>query len=344
MKPSNVLVTLPVSVIVPVWNGADTLGACLQALLAQSAQAASYEVIVVDDGSGDGSGKIAAQFGVVVIRQEHAGAAAARNRGVRHAQGEILLFTDADCEPLPDWIEQMLEPFADPDVMGVKGVYRTRQRSLVARFTQAEYHEKYGRLARSEWIDFVDTYSAGYRQDAFREHGGFDPTFLLDEDQEFSFRLAASGYGLKFAPGAAVYHQHPATAWDYAWRKVRLARWKVWVSMVHPAKVIRDSYTPWTQKAQIAALLLTTMSVVLAVLGVIPWLFVLASAVMGLVFSVPLVVSSRQQGWLVVIIAPAMIGLRALALATGLVWGIVDRILKKPSLWISQITKRRGDK
>jgi GT2 family glycosyltransferase len=148
---------------------------------------------------------------VTVIHQEHAGAAAARNRGARQARGQVFLFTDADCEPAHDWIEQMLAPLADPEVMGVKGLYRTRQRSAVARFAQAEYEEKYDRQKRVEQIDFVDTYAAAYRRGVFGAHGGFDPEFLLDEDQEFSFRLARAGCKLVFNPAAVVYHQHPGT-------------------------------------------------------------------------------------------------------------------------------------
>jgi len=320
------------SVIVPVRNGSDSLAACLQALLAQTGGAGQYEVIVVDDGSSDASGQIAAQHSVHVVRQKHAGAAAARNHGAMEAQGKILLFTDADCEPLPDWIEQMLAPFADPHVAGVKGTYRTRQRSLVARFAQAEYEEKYDRLTRSEWIDFVDTYAAAYRRSTFWEHGGFDPRFLLDEDQELSFRLAEAGMKLAFAPGAVVLHRHQATVWGYVWRKVQLARWKVRVSMLHPTKAVRDSYTPWTQKAQVVLLVVAMMGLVAATLGVVPWSIVAVAAALGLAVTLPLLAKAQQQGWLVVVIAPAMTILRALGLAAGLVWGIVEQGLK-PTSW-----------
>ena len=98
------------SVIVPVYNGAATLGGCLRALAQQTLPRAWYEVIVVDDGSADESAAIAAREGVCVLRQEHAGAAAARNRGACAARADILLFTDADCEPQQDWIEAMLAP------------------------------------------------------------------------------------------------------------------------------------------------------------------------------------------------------------------------------------------
>ena len=309
------------SVIVPVYNCASTLGSCLQALLAQTVDAGDFEVIVVDDGSTDGSASVAARYGATVIRQDHAGAASARNRGAQQARSAILLFTDADCEPLPNWIEQMLAPLVHADVVGVKGVYRTRQRAPVARFAQAEHEEKYDRLARAGQIDFVDTYAAAYRRDIFLAHGGFDPEFLLDEDQEFSYRLAKAGHRLVFAPLAAVYHRHPSTIWAYTWRKARIGRWKVWVHARHPGKAVRDSYTPWTQKAQLVLLPLACVAGMSATLALVPVSFVAILALLGLVTAVPLTIRADRQGWQVAMIAPGLILLRALALGLGLMWG-----------------------
>lgn len=312
------------SVIVPVHNGAETLAACLDALSSQTVEASRYEVIVVDDGSTDGSAEVATRHGAAVVRQEHAGAGAARNHGVEQARGGILLFTDADCQPQPDWIQQMLAPFSDPDVAGVKGVYGTRQRSLVARFAQAEYEEKYERLVRQEQIDFVDTYAAAYRRDVFAAAGGFDPRFprALVEDQELSYRLAEAGHKLVFAPAARVYHQHPATIWQYARRKAHLGRWKVRVHARHPARAVRDSYTPWTQKAQLALLPLVVGCAIAAALGLVPWIVVAGLAGLGLLSTIPLLRQAARLDRLVLLAAPALVLLRALALDLGIAWGI----------------------
>ena len=314
--------SLLASVIVPVFDGAQTLDLCLQALSAQTIESERYEVIVVDDGSTDGSAEVAARHRVEVIRQEHAGAAAARNRGAEQASGQVLLYTDADCEPAPDWIEQMLAPFADPEVVGVKGVYHTRQRSAVARFVQAEFEEKYDRQKRVKQIDFVDTYAAAYRREVLMAHGGFDPAFLMDEDQEFSFRLASAGYRLVFQPAAAVYHQHPSSAWEYAWRKVQFGRWKVRVIARHPSKALHDSYTPWTQKAQILLVPLAGMGAMMAAFALLSWPLALIPANVGLLSAAPLLVRAARQGPQVLILAPFLILIRALALGLGLAWGV----------------------
>ncbi len=327
-----------VSVIVPVYNGATTLRACLQALAHQTVPRASYEVIVVDDGSTDASAAVAAECGARVVCQDHAGAAAARNRGACAARGDILLFTDADCEPAPDWIAAMLAPFADPDVAGVKGLYRTRQPALVARFAQAEYEEKYARLASSAEIDFVDTYAAAYRRAVLLQAGGFDTAFpkATVEDQELSYRLAAAGHRLVLAPRAIVHHRHAATPWRYARRKVHLGRWKVQVHARHPARALRDSYTPWTQKAQLvllpaavvaagAATLARPASAARRVFGRLA----VGLAAVTLASTLPLLGHARRQGWSVVVATPPLALLRAAALDVGLVWGLLERLLRR---------------
>ena len=319
----------PVSVIVPVYNGAESLDACLAALSAQHKPIVGVdgcEVIVVDDGSVDGSAEIAAQHRVTVIRQDHAGVAVARNRGARQARGQLLLFTDADCEPLPNWVEQMVAPFADPEVVGVKGVYRTSQRALVARFAQAEYEEKYARLGQRSQIDFIDTYSAAYRRDIFLAEGGFNPEFLRNQDQEFSFRLAKAGHKLVFAPKAVVLHQHPPSLWRYAMRKARIGCWKVRVHALHPSKALRDSYTPWTQKVQILLVPFSGIAAATALLGLIPWAFVAILAVLGFISCVPLMVYATRQGWQVILITPLLALVRALALGLGVTWGLLDQV------------------
>lgn len=313
------------SVVIPVFNGGASLAGCLDALDNQTVDRELYEVIVVDDGSRDGSASIAASHGSSVVRQRHQGAASARNTGARQARGDILLFTDADCEPAPDWIEKMLTRFEDPELVGVKGAYKTRQSSLVARFAQAEFEEKYDRMKRRPVIDFVDTYSAGYRRDTFRRIGGFDPAIRYVEDQELSFRLALAGCKLQFEPAAVVYHQHPVSVWQYCLRKAQFARWKVGVLRNYPSKLVSDSYTPWTQKAQIILLpALACLSLATAA-GALNWRLLLIPAVLGLLSALPLGIRAARQGWRVALVSPVLTLLRAVALGLGLLWGLTHR-------------------
>ena len=322
-----------ISVIVPAFNAAATIDLCLDALAHQTVSPDSHEVLVVDDGSGDDTrARVEARPDVRLLSQAHAGPAAARNLGVQHARGEIVLFTDADCAPAPDWIEQMSASLqAKPatgaaPITGVKGAYWTRQRQLVARFVQAEYEEKYRRMARQETIDFVDTYSAGYRRDVFVATGGFETSFPVDsvEDQEFSFRLARRGYRMVFVPQARVYHLgHPTTLAAYWRRKFKIGYWKVAVVRRHPGKLWRDSHTPATLRVQI--LLVALLG--LCLLGAILWPPLRwGGAVAALLFvatTLPFSYEAWRKDRAVAVATPLLFLARALALGMGFAAGLL---------------------
>jgi glycosyltransferase involved in cell wall biosynthesis len=324
------MVTGPeISVIIPAYQAEDTIDRCLDALAHQTVPRARYEVLVVDDDSTDGTRiRVQAHGGVRLLRQEHRGPAAARNLGVDHALGEIVLFTDADCEPLPDWIERMAAAL-DGGAVAAKGAYLTRQRELVARFVQVEYEDKYDHMAREPEIDFVDTYAAGYRRDVFLAHGGFETVFPVAsvEDQEFSFRLARRGYRMVFVPEARVYHWgHAQDVWSYGRKKFRIGYWKVMVHRRHPDKLWRDSHTPQVLKAQILLAGLATLGLVAGLAWPALWW---ASGVLALLFlltTVPFVRKAWRKDVQVSLVSPGLLLVRALALGTGFAAGLVANL------------------
>jgi glycosyltransferase involved in cell wall biosynthesis len=243
-----------VSIIIPTYNGAKRIGKCLEALTQQEYQG-EFEIIVVDDGSTDETEEVVQQYSQIrLIQQPNAGPAAARNQGARVANGDILLLTDDDCVPMPDWISQMVQPFLEnPELVGIKGVYRTHQRELTARFVQLEYEDKYDVMAKYAYIDFIDTYSAGYRRDIFLKYDGFDTTFPVacTEDQELSFRIGRDGHKMKFIPQAIVYHTHPNSVLSYIKKKYKFAFWKMLALKKNPEKLTGDTHTPQTMKIQL---------------------------------------------------------------------------------------------
>lgn len=320
------------SVVVPVHNGAETIESCLVALLHQSLAEDEYEIIAVDDGSTDGTRELVKSFvqpahgggqSVILLSQPHSGPAAARNLGAREASGDILLFTDADCAPTRNWVEQMIKAFADPAVVGVKGTYLTRQKELVARFVQIEYEDKYDRMVGQERIDFVDTYSAGYRRDIFLANGGFDTTFPTAsvEDQELSFRLARKGYKMVFAPQARVYHRHDVSLGEYARRKFNIGYWKALLTQWHPERLVRDSHTPQTLKLQIILLGLGALSLLAAPLW--PGFLRLAGgmAVLFLGSTFAFVAKAGTKDPAVAIVSRFLLALRATSLGLGFALG-----------------------
>jgi len=314
---------MKVSVIIPAHNAAQTIEECIEALLNQSVPREEYEVIVVDDGSIDGTAALAQSQGVRVITQPHHGPAAARNAGAEQATGEILLFTDADCVPAPTWIEEMTRPFSDPEVVGVKGTYLTQQRELMARFVQIEYEDKYDRMAQQERIDFVDTYSAGYRRDVFLANGGFNTTFPTAsvEDQELSFRLARKGYRMVFAPKARVYHHHDASLGEYIRRKFNIGYWKALLTQWHPERLVRDSHTPQTLKFQILLLGLAALSLLVIPLWPRSLWIVGGVAALFLVSTLPFVAKTATKDLAVTIAGPFLLALRATSLGLGFALG-----------------------
>jgi len=263
---------------------------------------------------------------VRLFKQHNAGPSAARNLGINHSLGEIILFTDDDCEPVEDWIERMTAPFQEEEIVGVKGTYLTRQRELVARFVQLEFEDKYDRMAKDEYIDFIDTYSAGYRKSVLIANNGFDTTFPVasTEDQELSFRLARQGYKMVFAPSAKVYHlHHPRNIGEYWHKKFNIGYWKVVVHLYHPNKLLRDSHTPQILKLQI--LFLGSIGLLL-LLGFIWSPLWWLSGFMGIVFllsTLPFVVKAWSKDPPVAVISPALLFLRALALGMGFTAGLV---------------------
>ena len=341
---------LGVSVVVAVRNAASTLGDCLDALAGQTVDAGRCEVLVVNDGSTDATRQVAQDHRVCCLDVAPAGPAAARNQGAALARGELVLFTDGDCAPAPDWIEQLSAPFADPEVVGARGVYRTRQTSLIARFVQQEYQDKYDRSARRASIDFIDTYSAAYRRSVFLANGGFETAFSAPsvEDQEFSFRLADKGYKLVFAPRAAVYHQHDVSLTEYARRKFGIGYWKTFLLRWHPQKVLGDSHTPLSQRAQLGLLGLAGA----AALGGLAWRPLGWGALAGLVLffasAAPFLAKLWRRDRPVLLVGPALLLVRAGALAAGLAAGLFG-LSAQPAprgaaiAWPSQVAKRLMD-
>jgi glycosyltransferase involved in cell wall biosynthesis len=106
-----------VSVVVPVLDDARELERCLAALAAQTRP--PDEVVVVDNGSTDGSAEVARAMGAVVVHESVRGIPAASARGYDRARGDLLVRLDADSVPPVDWIERAVRPFARSDVVAV---------------------------------------------------------------------------------------------------------------------------------------------------------------------------------------------------------------------------------
>ena len=316
---------MPNSIIIPVRNQRERLRRCLKAL---EPQLGRDELIVVDDASSDGSGDAAREFGAMVITlPTRQGAAGARNAGAARALGDILLFTDADCEPAADWSKQLARALNPPTVSAAYGVYRTRQTNWVARLSQLEFEERYARLANRQSIDFFATHCAAVRRWVFRQAGGFRSDLRGNEDVELAFRLSARGDRLAFAPMAAVYHEHASNILSYLRVKFSRGYWRTMAYAAHPDKVISDAYTPTGLKLQVA-LMAISFGLILSLhlhplirvsLGVV----ILAWVAAGIPFA--WFVARRDPG--LALVALGFAWLRSYALAAGAVVGTLSLLL-----------------
>jgi len=182
-----------VSVIIPVYNGAEYVGGAVESALAQ--RGVSLEVIVVDDGSTDETPQILERFGsaIRVIRGQHAGHVEARNQAARVAVGEWLAFLDADDELLPTKLQRQLAAAVDAAM-----VYTDRENvgatAHIARH-QSESQVLYEGSVFDHLIlgNFITVSSVMLRKDWFLQLGGFDPDPYGCEDWDLWLRYAAAG-------------------------------------------------------------------------------------------------------------------------------------------------------
>jgi glycosyltransferase involved in cell wall biosynthesis len=310
-----------ISVIIPAHDAGKTLPDCLDALARQTIGPSDYEVIVSDDGSTDDTAQIAVARGARVVVGPRRGPAAARNRGLAVARGKIVLFTDADCVPRPDWIDQMVAPIrAGAD--GVKGGYLNRQPGLVPRFVQVEFEEKYARLASQGTVEFVDTYAAAYRREILDRYGGFDAQLPGAEDVDLSFRVARQGCRFVFAPAARVYHHHSETLARYLHRKFSYAVHRANVYWRYPERAIGDSNTPRDMIVQIGLAGLVVVSSVYVVVNPSGWPAVVGSAGAFAASCVPFCRRAGRDDWRLAAVSPGILFLRSLAQCAGLAAGL----------------------
>ena len=201
-----------VSVVVPVFNGAGTIAECLQSLLAQAYPRDRYDVIVVDNHSTDETASIIKQHPVrYVFEGEIQSSYAARNRGIREAQGDLIASTDADCVASPQWIAQGVAAFTTEQVGGVAGAIRPREpRTIAQRYAVAKgMLSQETALQENSFRPAVYTANAFYRKTVLEQAGMFDPTVKSGGDADLAWRVQERLHlAITFAPEAIVYHKH----------------------------------------------------------------------------------------------------------------------------------------
>lgn len=195
------------SVIICTRNGRSRIGACLDAVRRMEG---SFETIVVDDGSEDGTAEFVEETypWVRVLKLDPCGLSAARNEGAAFSKGDVLAFTDDDCEPDREWLVRLERVFADGRFAAAGGPNlppgpRTWEEAVVCAAPGAPSHV----MLDDEEAEHLPGCNIAVTQAAFDAVGGFDSQFqTAGDDVDFCWRLRAAGFRLGFAPGAFVWH------------------------------------------------------------------------------------------------------------------------------------------
>ncbi len=205
-----------VSIIVPVYNGGEDLRRCLAGIRAAETPAA--EVIVVDDGSTDGSRRVAGEFGAKVLETGgRRGPAKARNLGARAATGDLLFFLDADVVPGTDAVSRVTRIFdEDPELAAVIGSYDDEpgERDFLSQYRNLMHcfvHQNARTRATTFWSG-----CGAVRREIFLEHSGFDESYARPaiEDIELGYRMHQAGRKMLLDKGLRVKHLKRWTFWN----------------------------------------------------------------------------------------------------------------------------------
>lgn len=209
-----------VCVVTPVLDDADGLAALLASL------DPGLQVVVVDDGSAEPLAAAKDDRDITVLRNDQpTGPGAARNRGWRSVDAELIAFVDADARPTADWLANLLGHFDDTDIAAVAPrVMAEPGTTTLARYelTQSplDLGPELGRVQQRTRISYVPTAALVVRRSALEALDGFDESMRVGEDVDFIWRLNDAGLGVRYEPRSTVTHR-PRSSWPDLFRQRR---------------------------------------------------------------------------------------------------------------------------
>lgn|GEM_PF-1338312 len=209
------------SVVIASYNRARSLDRCLAALIRQSIGPERFELVVVDDGSQDDTREVCgswkSRFPCMKTLRSGAnlGLASAANLGIRSSVAPLVLFTDDDCLPRPDWVGRMCaaldrRPVVAGAVESPPGAYIKLCHNV------AHFHPFMGR--RSGTAPFIAGANMGFRRTVLDALGGFEERRQGAPDMEFILRARQQGFSIYYDPLAVVLHDHDRTTPGALWR------------------------------------------------------------------------------------------------------------------------------
>ncbi|QIR38878.1 glycosyltransferase [Tolypothrix sp. PCC 7910] len=209
-----------VSVVVPIYNGETDLPDLISCLLAQTYPKDRVEYLLVDNNSSDRTLtylNTAAELSPLTIRplseNQIQSSYAARNTGIRAATGEIIAFTDADCRPQPQWLELLIQPFSDQNIVIVVGeIAALPSKNILEQHADQQDTLSQKHTLAHPFCAYGQTANLAIRRIVLEKVGLFRPYLTTGGDADICWRIFLAKIGdLKFAPGAIVKHRHRST-------------------------------------------------------------------------------------------------------------------------------------
>jgi glycosyltransferase involved in cell wall biosynthesis len=245
--------------VIPVLNGERTIGDCLASLLRNDYPATRREILVVDNGSTDGTAHIVKRLPVRYLLESRRGASYARNRGILASRGEIVAFTDADCLASSRWLRELVSGFDEQAVGGVAGeILPYPPRTAAERYAARIRHLSPEHYLRRPIFPFAVTANLAFRRSVFDAVGLMDPGSPRGgESTDFCTRfLRETGLQLRLASKAIVLHRHRASALELLRQQWSYGRGHAFLYIKY-----RDEIPwGWRQTASVWADLLRTAS------------------------------------------------------------------------------------
>jgi GT2 family glycosyltransferase len=230
-----------VSVVVPTFNRRASLVRMLESLVQQTYPADRFEVVVVDDGSTDGSAdavrRLTLPYRLTLMTQRNQGPAVARNLGVERARGELIVFLDDDVVATPQVLAEHVAAQGDEPNLVVTGPMSPPgdwPRPAWVRWEEEQLQEQYRAMLAGKYPCTPRQFFSGnasLRRARFLEAGGFDQVFKRAEDLELAYRLARRGASFTFNPRAEVLHY--ASRSFESWCRIPYQYGRYEVSMQH---------------------------------------------------------------------------------------------------------------
>ncbi|MGD1717467.1 glycosyltransferase [Dapis sp. BLCC M172] len=241
-----------VSVVIPIYNGEKDLPDLIECLRSQTYSADQVEYLLVDNNSSDRSSSIiqaAAESKEITIRplteNQIQSSYAARNAGIRAANSEILAFTDGDCRPQPQWLENLIQPFSDPNVGIVVGeILALPGDSLLEKYADKQETLSQKHTLANQFCPYGQTANLAIKKQAFVEVGLFRPYLTTGGDADICWRiLRETSYQFKFAEKGIVKHRHRSTWKDLQSQWRRYGKSNKYLHELHGIDLMRELKT-----------------------------------------------------------------------------------------------------